>query len=91
MSRLYPTLAEAEAMKKRAYFVDVSTDGGKTFTRYQSAGAFINATGVPCPPNFRAQAIAEDGGPRMKIGDSTRQIPRAHRGVVYIFQFIRKR
>jgi len=91
MKGFYATQAEADTMKKRAYFVDVSADGGKTFTRYQSAGAFIHATGIPCPPNFRAQAIAEDGGPRMKIGDSTRQIPRAYRGAIYIFQFIRKR
>lgn len=91
MKGFYASLAEVEMMKKRAYFVDVSTDGGKTFTRYQSAGAFTHATGIPCPPGFRAQVIAEEGGAWMQIGSTTRQIARAYRGAIYIFQFTRKR
>jgi hypothetical protein len=70
MSRLYPPALERE-MKNRIYSVDVSTDGGRTFTQYSSAGAFIKATGRPMSPGFRAKAIEENGGIEMQVGDST--------------------
>lgn len=90
MSRLYPPALERE-MKNRIYSVDVSTDGGRTFTHYSSAGAFIKATGRPMSPGFRAKAIEENGGIEMQVGDSTSKIHRTIDGIPHVIQFVRRR
>lgn len=63
--------AVAEQMKRRIYSVRASTDGGRTFSTYSSAGAFNKATGLTLNPNVRANHIFNNGGPNMQLGDST--------------------
>lgn len=65
------TYAVAEQMKVRIYSVRASLDGGQSFNTYSSAGAFIKATGLNLHAQIRARHIAENGGPNMRLGDST--------------------
>ncbi|MNI13084.1 hypothetical protein D3C73_662940 [compost metagenome] len=65
------TFAVAEEMKRRVYTVRASTDGGRTFNTYSSAGAFNKATGLTLYPHVRARHIAENGGIKMQLGDTT--------------------
>ena len=45
MAKALYTLKDGEIMARRASYMHVSRDGGETFTRYESAGAFEKQTG----------------------------------------------
>lgn len=84
------TPAQRDVMKIRAYFMDVSTDGGKTFTRYASAGAFEKQTGHSVSTRWRAETVEANGGVSMQVGDKTAPVKCAMQGVPFVVIFERK-
>lgn len=91
MAKALYTLAQREVMKNRAYFMHVSTDGGKTFTRYESAGDFQDKTGHSVSTRWRAETIEAYGALSMQIGDKTPQVRRVMQGVPFVVVFERKK
>lgn len=87
---LYP-LAQREVMKTRAYFMHVSADGGKTFTRYDSAGDFEKKTGHSVSTRWRAETIESYGALSVQIGDKTPPVHRTMQGVPFVVIFERKK
>lgn len=90
MTKPLYTPAEREIMKNRAYFMHVSTNGGKTFTRYESAGDFENKTGHSVSTRWRAETIEASGALLMNIGDKTPMVKRTMQGVPFYVIFERK-
>ena len=90
MKALY-TLKDGEIMARRANYMHASRDGGKTFTRYESAGAFERQTGHRVAPYIRSQIIKDNGGLSMKIGDKTKPVERTFQGVPFIIYFERRK
>jgi hypothetical protein len=85
------TLSQRGIMKTRAYFMHVSADGGKTFTRYASAGAFEKQTGHSVSTRWRAEVIEANGANSMQIGDRTPNVARTMQGVPFTVFFERKK
>lgn len=90
MAKPLYTLAEREIMKNRAYFMHVSTDGGKTFTRYTSTADFQNKTGHSISTRWRAETIKASGALSMRIGDKTPAVKRTMQDVPFVVIFERK-
>lgn len=79
----------AAEMKKRRYSVSVSRDGGATFTNYRSAGAFDAAFGKGKSATLRTNAIEQDGGHLMKVGEGTAWQRVSWHGAELVIQFFR--
>lgn len=56
MARALYTLNDGEIMARRASYMHASRDGGKTFTRYESALAFEQQTGHRVAPYIGGEA-----------------------------------
>lgn len=91
MTKALYTLKDGEIMARRAYYMHASRDGGKTFTRYESAGAFEKATGHTVTPSWRAARIKESGGLALKIGDKTPKFFWPFQGTPFCIFFERKK
>lgn len=91
MGRALYTLKDGEVMARRAYYMHASRDGGKTFTRYKSVGAFERLTGHRVTPTWRAARIKEGGGLSLKVGDRTPEVFHAFQGIPYAVYFERKK
>lgn len=85
------TYTVAEEMKRRIYSVRASIDGGRTFNTYSSAGAFNTATGLKLHPHVRANHIADNGGPKMQLGETTTQLRIELNGHDCLITFTRSR
>lgn len=90
MKSLYD-LNTREAMKKRAHYMLVSRDDGKTFTTYSGMDAFMKATGHKMAARFRSEVIEANGGLSIAIGESTAPIKCILQGVPFVVIFTRKK
>lgn len=67
--RRYPTAAKSAAKAREIWQVEASTDGGKTWAMYSSAGNYSEATGYSLNATIRADHVAEFG-PDAVIGET---------------------
>lgn len=84
-------LSTREAMKKRAHYMLVSRDDGKTFTTYTGMDAFMKATGHKVQARFRSEVIEANGGLSLAIGESTAPIRCILQGVSFVVVFKRRK